>query len=74
MVMDMQVRYYQFSFPKDSNIAKRSVRRLKSWMSPSSKNKSGTQEMKSYDLNVDAKKTPIYVFPRLKTHGQPKIA
>ena len=45
---------------------------MKIWMSPSSKNKSGTQYMKSCDLIVDAKQTPTYIFSRLKKHDQPK--
>lgn len=72
MVVDMQVRYHQFAFPQDYNLAERSGRRIKSWISPSCKIKCGTQEMKSCDLHVDTQKTSIYVFPRLKKYGQPK--
>lgn len=72
MLMDIQARYHQFSFPQNDNVAKRSGRRMKSWMSSLSKNKSGTQEMKSCDLNVNVKKTPTYVFPRLKKYDRSK--
>jgi len=42
-------------------------------MSPSSKKKNGTREMKSCNLIFDAQKNPTYVFLGLKMHDQPKI-
>lgn len=46
---------------------------MKSWMIPSSKKQSGTQQMKSCELNVDTQKNCTYIFPSLEKCGQPKI-